>query len=54
MVLTSRGGSAAGPKPGRASFYGELGRWKRAVWEKTLKDFSAVLELPHISCNWIA
>jgi hypothetical protein len=21
-----RGGSAAGPKPGRASFYGELGR----------------------------
>jgi len=26
--LTSRGGSAAGPKPGRASFYGELG----AAW----------------------
>jgi len=24
-ALTSRGGSAAGPKPGRASFYGELG-----------------------------
>jgi hypothetical protein len=24
-----RGGSAAGPKPGRASFYGELGRADR-------------------------
>ena len=24
MILTSRGGSAAGPKPGRASFCGEL------------------------------
>jgi hypothetical protein len=29
MVLTSRGGSAAGPKPGRASFYGELGGMRR-------------------------
>jgi hypothetical protein len=24
----ARGGSAAGPKPDRASFYGELGRWR--------------------------
>jgi hypothetical protein len=28
MISTSRGGSAAGPKPGRASFYRELGRYK--------------------------
>ena len=26
QILISRGGSAAGPKPGRASFCGELGR----------------------------
>jgi len=26
MVLTSRAGSAGGPKPGRAGFYLELGR----------------------------
>jgi len=25
QFLTSRAGSAGGPKPGRASFYGELG-----------------------------
>src|SRR4051794_21629077 len=29
-----RGGSAAGPKPGRASFYGELGR----IWPKQPLD----------------
>jgi hypothetical protein len=27
MILTERGGSAAGPKPGRVGFYRELAGW---------------------------
>jgi hypothetical protein len=37
--------------PGRTV---ELGRWKGAIWQEALKDFSSAFELPHISCNRIA
>ena len=36
LFLTFRGGSAAGPKPGRASFCGELGGLRRRSMEFTV------------------
>jgi hypothetical protein len=42
LVLTSRGGSVAGPKPGRVSFYRELGRvWPAQdfTWQEWRSDF---------------
>ena len=50
MVLTSRGGSAAEPKPGRASFCGELGGGHVWVYAKSVKRRD--LEKRLAECGW--
>src|SRR5256885_5608136 len=48
MVLTSRGGSAAGPKPGRVRCYLELGGLPQGSAAVMLRHMSSLLPKPFV------